>query len=264
MTTIPLSMTTGALTLEAAAQALRSTPIAVLRLISRGRLNGTRLGADGDWLVSGDAVDQYLANGAPDFDPPKFDFMGGDVRRPNWFDTPAWPANQLADALASMAGSQSLSDSDFERQVGRGTSLILVDVQLSAEMRRVLSGPVDAVAPRLPDGAAYKATSAGDYWIGLKLQDAAAAQVSRLEMTAGSRGRLWQLYDSPAQYRSIVGGAINAVGGQSLFSRSEFRNRPKMTSGPGDNLPIQIAYRLRVAQYATVSSLWGVADYLAF
>ena len=83
-------------------------------------------------------------------------------------------------------------------------------------------------------------------------------------MTADAKGRLWMLYDSPAQYKRIVGGAIDAVLQQSIFSRSEFRNRPKTTSGPGDNLPIRIAYRLRVGQYAGADSLRRVADGLAF
>ena len=125
-----VSQITGLLTLEAAAEVLSCTPIAVMRLIARGALAATRLGDDGDWRVRASDVDAYIGRGAPGFDAPKFEFMDGDASRPSWFDTPAWPANQLADAIAAMAAPQRLSDSDYERQAASATSSILVDVQL--------------------------------------------------------------------------------------------------------------------------------------
>jgi excisionase family DNA binding protein len=262
-----VSQTTLLLRRDQAAEAIGATPIATQRLIARGRLKATRLGADGDYRILASDIDKYVAGGAPDFDGPKLDNADGNPRSPNWFDTPSWPSRQVASSLAGLASQSQLSDAEFERRaIASAGSTIFVDVPLTAQMKSVLGGPVEDVAPLLPSMTPYAAKTAFDYWAADQLQSRALSQIDALPSSNGDgRTRIWKLYDSPAQYQQIVDATIKDVLQQSLFSASEFRARPAAArSGPGDNAPVQVVYRSRVSDYANAQTLRRIADGLAF
>ncbi len=69
---------TGYLSIDQAAAELEISPIALHRIIARGRLDAVRLGTDGPWRIAGTELARYIAAGAPDRIGPK---LSG-----NWFD----------------------------------------------------------------------------------------------------------------------------------------------------------------------------------
>jgi len=93
---------TGWLTVAQVAEELSLTPdgamspeLKVLRLISRGRLVAARLGENGPYRVSVDALGGYIRGGAPDLNGPR---AGG-----GWFDGLAFIRQRFTDAMIAAA-----------------------------------------------------------------------------------------------------------------------------------------------------------------
>ena len=67
---------TVSLSLDQAAADLDTTPLGVSRLIARGALRATRLGAAGEWRILPDQLGKYIAAGAPDLQTVALDGAG--------------------------------------------------------------------------------------------------------------------------------------------------------------------------------------------
>jgi excisionase family DNA binding protein len=264
------------------ADALGISKLGVMRLISRGPLPGTKVGQDGEWRVRSAALDQYVANGAPDADEPEFDVSAGGDGSPSWFKEPwNYASDQLSNELANLSETV-LSDAEFAARTASGPfgdSSIMVDVALTAAMRSLLNGPVAPLESALPGVGRPRAKSWGDLWLSRALRTAVAGRLDSMLAVNSAAGlaqlrplgpdmrpRIFQLYSGPVAYGELVSFAVRQILQQSFFARSEFRQRPRPETrgGLGDNIAVRVVYRLPVSAYASAGSLQAIASYLAF
>jgi hypothetical protein len=252
----------GFLSVQDASGVLNTSPIAVRRLIARGRLKATRLKSKdsrpGEWSILSIEMEKYIGSGAQDLLAPPID-AANDGSSPSWFsDRLRWQADRLTSELIALASEQPISAEGFSAAVaanGPGET-IRKDVALTSAMRSALGGPVDPSAPKMP-GATEPDMTWFALWAGVKLHDAAQAAIRSNLAEYGMQPPLFTLYDSPEQYRQIVDAAAQRVAGGQFFVYSEHR---QANDRNGQAIPVRIEYRLSVASYAATKAIQLVAE----
>jgi hypothetical protein len=259
-------------------------PVAVNRLIARRRLDATRVGVvdganEGEWKIRREALSQYVAQGAPDLDPPRIDgaWFAQDLQQA------ARPFPQSLSAAAA-DGSQRLSDKQL-LEASKGTEQVYVALKVTDAMRRIIGAPV----PRNPIPSAKplrgQFTTFGDLWLAAALQDVASASVDQIHGPNGVKQRLASggaiggprmykagqqaprialFYASPDEYEAAVAIAVANTLQRKVFAFSEQRVVDR-GSFPGDpRNKVTVTYTLPVSSFATKPTLDRLANVAAF
>jgi hypothetical protein len=185
---------------EAAAQELNATPLAVKRLIARSRLKAVQLGEGGQWRVSLDSVTAYIAGGCVDLAMPPTDGR--------WFAGDEYAAARFYEDITAACQPQVLRDEVVAKliaKLGPGESLTVPLTATPAVLAIANAKPSTAF---LPPGTKAPYASRAQQYVCEQLRNAAL----RLCQADPRQQPLGTLYRSPTDYLAIVGAASTAVG----------------------------------------------------
>ena len=203
----PIPMTSTALvSIEAAAADLGTTPLAIRRLIARGQLAATRLGAGpkASWRIDAEEVRRYVNDGAADFDAPPM--------RGGWLDADeklgVLAGRFLQDIIFAAAGQVPPDDQPPKSNP--------VELAITPAIQRVI-----AQAPS-PELVALGYTDMRLVYLAVHLRS-----LTEKVIPVGQGGpKNAKLYESPDRYEEIVAkGAAALVQGFVAFSRQFVVNR---------------------------------------
>ncbi|MBX3448207.1 MAG: helix-turn-helix domain-containing protein [Planctomycetaceae bacterium] len=221
------------LTIEQAAHELGQASIVVLRLIARRKLTASRVGEDGDWKITPEALAAYAKSGCPDLAMPPVD------RETDWFDFNSVPnhIDTFKEDVRNWIRPKIPATLKQTDQYGRPARLI--DIRPDRVLLELVQQPpyeqkLIKMAGRTPP---KRLASRGLEYASLRLRSLAHRLCAVRPVDAiKSLPSLLRLYSSPTEYERIVNEAWR------LFELDDIFVKKVYTLGSGDT----VAARCRV------------------
>lgn len=237
---------TNLLTVDEVAKELQTEPLNVMRIICKGKLAATQLGASGKYVVVPSNLAAYVQAGAPDFTPPPFSG--------NWFDSkdtrPAGAVSGGAFRDAVLKAAESLwpdaaTVQEWYTSQPRPTYTLSVPGE---DLRKISLQP--SPRPTMPGEPPRRYPQFGQMFLAEAWHDSVSALVGT--------GRLKQLYD-PATYRTNLAAAWTATISK-IISASKMFN-PKQANGrEGESVRVSMEVRLElIARWVSKEELEQLA-----